>query len=193
MIRNIVRGVLRFVLLFVFRIKIVGAENVDTGAGVIIAPNHKSNWDPVMLGIAIKRKVLFLAKSELFKNKLIGSFLKSLGAFPIERGRGDIGAVKTALKVLDKGEALLIFPEGKRVKNEDDDVSAKTGVVMIASHAKVPIVPVYISGNYRWMSKITVTFGTPIDILEGVEGKLSKDAMQEKADMVLKTIRSLKV
>lgn len=192
MIRSIVRGFLRFFLIFVFRIKIVGAENVNTGSGVIVAPNHKSNWDPVMLGIATKRKLRFLAKSELFKNKLGGAFFKGLGAFPIERGKGDIGAVKTALKVLGEGEALLIFPEGTR-KKADDNSPAKTGVVMMASHAKVPVVPVYISGNYRWMSKITVTFGEPIDVLEGVDGRMSKEMMQEKADMVLNTIRSLKV
>ena len=192
MFRNIVRVLLRGVLFFVFRIKVVGAENVNTGSGVIVAPNHKSNWDPVMLGIAAKRKLRFLAKSELFKNKLIGGLLKALGAFPIERGRGDIGAVKTALKVLSGGEALLIFPEGTRT-TDDDSGHAKTGVIMIASHSKVPIVPVYISGKYRWMSKITVTFGEPIDILSDTEGRLTKEQMQQKADMVLKTIRALKV
>lgn len=192
MIRNIVRGFLKFFLFFSFRVKIVGAENVNTEKGVIVAPNHRSNWDAVILGVATKRELRFLAKSELFKNKLGGMFLKWFGAFPIERGKGDIAAVRTALKVLGEGEALLIFPEGTR-KKVDDNGPAKTGVVMMASHAKVPIVPVYISGDYRWMNKITVTFGKPIDVSEGVEGRMSKELMQEKADMVLNTIRSLKV
>ena len=78
MIRNIVRGFLKFFLFFSFRVKIVGAENVNTEKGVIVAPNHRSNWDAVILGAATKRELRFLAKSELFKNKLGGMFLKWL-------------------------------------------------------------------------------------------------------------------
>lgn len=191
MFGKIVKAVIRGFLHLVFRIKVKGKENLIDG-GVIVAVNHRSNWDPVIMGAFSRRMLRFMAKSELFGNKFTNWFFRSIGAFPIERGKGDIGAVKTAIKVLQNEEPLLIFPEGTRT-TDDDSAKAKTGVVMIASHAKVPIVPVYISGKFRWMGKITINFGEPIDVLEGTSGRLTKEQMQEAADRVLLSIRSLKV
>ena len=192
MLRNFIRCCVRVFLFFVFRIKVTGAENLISDEGLIVAVNHRSNWDPVIIGAVSKRKLRFMAKSELFKNKFCGWFLKVIGAFPIERGKGDIGALKNSIKILQDGEALLIFPEGTRVRDESES-KAKTGAVMIASHAKVKILPVYISGSFKWMSKITVSYGKPIDVLEGVEGRMTKEQMQEAADNVLLSIKQLKV
>ncbi len=192
MLRGFIRCCVRGFLFFVFRIKVIGAENLMSDEGLIVAVNHRSNWDPVVIGAVSKRKLRFMAKSELFKNKFGGWFLKVIGAFPIERGKGDIGALKNSIKILQNGEALLIFPEGTRVKDESES-KAKTGVVMIASHARAKILPVYISGSFKWMSKITVNYGKPIDVLAGVEGKMTREQMQEAADNVLLNIKNLKV
>ena len=189
---KIVKAIVRGFLKIAFKVEVLGEENLIKDGKAIIAVNHRSNWDAVIMGGMTDRKLWFLAKSELFKNKLAGRFLKSLGAFPVERGKGDIGAVKTSLKLLSDGQALLIFPEGRRIKN-DDTQKAKTGTVMIASHAKAPIVPVYISGKYRFRGKITVCFGKVIDFFESYEEKLSREQLQEKADFVMQKIRELKV
>lgn len=189
---KILKALVRGFVKFVFKIEVLGKENLIADGKTIVAVNHRSNWDPVIMYGVTDRKLWFIAKSELFKNKLFGNFLKTVGAFPVERGKGDIGAIKTSLKLLSGEQALLIFPEGTRVRTGDTQ-KAKTGAVMIASHAKAPIVPVYISGKFRFRAKITVAFGKPIEMFEGAEEKLSREQLQEKADFVMQKIRELKV
>lgn len=192
MFYKMAKAVLRFILLFIFRIKVVGAENVPAEGGVMLASNHKSNWDPVMLALASPRKMRFMGKAELFKNKFFAKIITSLGAFPVHRGKGDIGAIKSALTILKNEEMMLIFPEGKRVKDEEA-AEAKPGAVMLAARAGVPIVPAYISGKYRWMSKITVTFGEPIYYDELYGTKPVVHELQEYSDVLMKIIRSYKI
>lgn len=183
--------ILRFIMLFVFRIEFKGGENMPGEGGVILASNHKSYWDPVVLALASPRKLRFMAKSELFKNKLFGGLITALGAFPVQRGKGDIGAVKSALTILKGDGVMLIFPEGKRCK--DDTAEAKPGAVMLAARARVPVVPAYISGKYRWFSKITVTFGEPIYYEEYYEKKAVVSELQQSSDMLIKKMRSFKI
>ena len=183
-------ALVKFVMFFVFRIKKTGIENVPKEGGVILAINHKSDLDPVMIGITSPRKLNFMAKAELFKNKLFGGLIKRLGAFPVHRNSGDVGALKTSFKILNAGGAMLIFPEGRRVK-KGDRRHAKTGVVMIAQKKTVPVIPVYIDGDYKWMKKITVTYGEPVSFEEYKEKKLSAEEVQALADGVLDKIYSL--
>lgn len=192
MSNNILKVLLRGFLNLTFRIKVLGEENLPKEGGVVVAVNHRSNWDPIIMGAVTKRSLRSIAKAELFKTKIGSWFFKALGAFPVERGKGDIGAVKTSLKLLANGEALLIFPEGTRVKDERD-VKAKTGAVMMASHTDVPIIPVYISGKFSWMSKITVNFGPLIHIEKENGEKLSRERLQELSDSLMENIRQLKV
>lgn len=190
MFYNIAIVIVRFAMLFVFRIKFVGRKNVPSEGGVIVAFNHRSNWDPVMAGISCRRHLCFMAKEELFKRPIFGGIIKGLGAFPVSRGKGDIGAVKVALRILSGKNALLMFPEGRRIK-DNKKVKAKPGVVVLAQMARVPVVPVYISGEYKWMHKITVTYGKPISFEEYYGIKLTQEQIQDKADKVLDEIRSL--
>lgn len=192
MFYKIAKAVLRFILFFVFRIKIEGRENIPIEGGVLLAVNHKSNWDPVIASLGCKRKLRFMAKYELFKNKLFGALITLLGAFPIHRGKGDIGAIKGALTILKNNEAMLIFPEGGRVHDESL-AEAKPGAVMLAIRAKVPIVPAYISGKYHWMSKITIRFGEPIYYDAYYDEKTVVEELQTLSDKLLKTMRALKV
>ena len=94
---KIVRVLVRLFLLFAFRIKVTGKENMPVDGGAVVVINHRSNWDVVIAGIASPRQLGFMAKSELFKNKLLGGLITALGAFPVQRGKGDIGAIKAAL------------------------------------------------------------------------------------------------
>lgn len=182
--------VVRFVMFFTFRIKAVGIHNIPSEGGVILAVNHRSDLDPVMAGITCPRKLTFMAKSELFKNPIIGKLLKALGAFPIHRGKGDIGAIKGAFSIIESGRVMLIFPEGMRVKKGTSS-KAQPGVAMIAQRTEAPVIPVYISGNYKWMHKITVTYGEPIVLSEYYGKKLSGAEFQGIADEILKKMNQL--
>ena len=190
MFYKVCRVIVRFVMLFVFRLKFVGQEKLPAEGGVIVAFNHKSNFDPVMAGLSCKRKLRFMAKEELFKNPLFGALIKALGAFPVRRGKGDIGAIKASLKILGEGKAMLMFPEGHRIK-DGRKVKAKPGVALIAQRAQVPVVPVCISGKYKWMHKITVTYGKPISLEEYYGQKPEQEKIQQLADNVLDEIRAL--
>ena len=190
MFRKICVSLVNGFLHCIFRVKFVGRENVPCDVGAILAVNHRSNWDVLFAGSACPRPLSFMAKSELFKNPVFGWLIKNLGAFPIKRGKGDIGAIKAALGILKDKNIMLIFPEGKR--SDGTLEHAKPGVALIASMAKVPIIPTYISGEYKFMHKITVTFGKSYYLNESSDKRLSQEELQTAADDVLKKIRTLK-
>lgn len=189
MIRKICIILVRAFIKCIFRIKIVGIQNIPHDTGAILALNHRSNWDVVIAGITCPRMLRFMAKSELFKNKLFGGLISALGAFPVKRGKGDVGAIKSAVGILKSNNIMLMFPEGRRSNN--DSASAKGGVILISQMANAPIIPTYISGKYRFMHRITITYGEPIYISR--EKKLTGEEIQSLADDVMKKIRSYKV
>lgn len=191
MLYGFAKIILRFIMIFIFRIKIEGRENMPEEGGVILASNHRSNWDPVLLALASPRKLRFMAKSELFKNKLFAKLITALGAFPVQRGKGDIGAIKSAIKILRGDGVMLIFPEGKRNKHENV-TDVKPGAVMLAVMAKAPVLPVYISGKYRWFSKMTITFGKPVYYEEYYEKKPVVSELSDMSVELMKTICSYK-
>lgn len=187
---RIVQFLVKFFFLFVFRIRVHGKENMLNEDGAVVAINHKSNWDVPIVGVYTPRQLGFMAKAELFKNKALGWLFKSLGAFPVQRGKGDISAIKSALLRLRNGEIVAMFPEGKRVKN-DEVVNAKPGAVMLATRAKVPIIPIKISGKYKWMAKIDIYIGKPIDFSQYYNEKLTVDDLQKLTDELMDTLRKL--
>lgn len=189
MIYSAIKYLFRFFFLFAFRIKIIGREKVPYDTGVIFAGNHKSNWDGLVILATCPRRLAFMGKAELFKYKPFAFILKKFGVFPINRGKGDISAIKTSLRILKDEQAFLMFPEGKRVKKYEKD-QVKPGVVMISTRAKVPVVPVTISGTYRWMNKITLTYGDPIYFDEYYDEKLTVDQMQKISVSLMDNIYS---
>ncbi len=179
------------ILHIIFRLKGKGTENIPSEGGAIFAVNHRSNWDVIVVGATCPRRLRYMAKAEMFKTWIGKKFFTSLGAFPINRGKSDIGAVKSALKILKNGEIILMFPEGHRIKDGNTRVKAKTGVSMFAIKAKKPVIPVKISGKYRLFSKITVTYGAPIVLDEYYDAKLEGDTLQKTADYILDSVRGL--
>ena len=141
------------------RVQYVG--QIPPSGGLIICPNHISNFDPVAVGALTTRKVRLLAKKELFAFKPFGALIRALGATPVNRGISDTAAVKTCINVLRGGEALLIFPQGTRVEVLTPQ-SIRTGAAKIAKRTGVPIVPVGIRGNYKIWSRTTIRVGNPI-------------------------------
>ena len=190
MVYKIARGAIKLYLLLRFKIKIHGLENLPKD-GAVLAANHYSNWDPLVLAVSCPAPISFMAKAELFSSKIGNWFFSSAGMIPVKRGQADINAIKESIKVLKDKKLLGIFIEGTRVKDGEDS-SAKSGVAMLATKAKKPVVPVYIEGSFKNFSTINVTYGKPIDLLEYKQGKLNSDDYKELSNMVLDTIRGLK-
>ena len=153
-----------------FRLESKGSENIPDTGPVLLVSNHSSVLDPPLVGSAAGRQLSFLAKAELFHVPLLGALIHRLNARPIRREGADPAALRTAMRVLEEGGALLIFPEGTR--GEEGIIrSAKAGAGMLAVLSGAPVVPVYVQGTGRaWPrgrrlprpAKVSVTFGKPI-------------------------------
>ncbi len=146
-----------------YNIKVEGRENIpDTEC--VLASNHRTFADPPLLAVTSGCcKFSFVAKEELFKVPVFGQLIRALGAFPVVRGKGDMGVVDTAVSKLKEGRRLVIFPEGTRSKTGKVG-KGKTGAALIAAKAGVPIVPAGIvyEGELRFRTKVTVKYGKPI-------------------------------
>src|SRR5207244_12755171 len=143
---------------------VVGLDRIPRGGGLIAASTHISFWDPPLVGSAVPRDVHILAKQELFTTPLLGPLIRSLNAIPIRRGAADLSGLARAVEVLRRGGALLMFPEGSRMRDGELH-PARPGVGMMAAHADVPIAPCYISGSNqprRWWyrgARVRISFG----------------------------------
>lgn len=146
MIYWLVKLILKMLLTPIFRFSFENTDSVPESGPVIIASNHKSWIDPVAIGIALKRKINFMAKAELFKYPVFGWLIHKLGAFPVKRGAGDISAVKSSLRILRENRVLGIFVEGTRVKTEGIG-ELKPGVYAIAKLSKSPVILCAIKGS----------------------------------------------
>lgn len=159
------------VFMAAFRVRVIGRENVPTSGGAILAGNHVSYMDPVLLWeFSPRGRPHFMAKSELFKG-LIGWMLTEFYSFPVVRGSADRTAIATATKLLEDGELVGIFPEGTR-SSDGEAGEAHGGVSFIAMRAGVPVIPVAFVGTDKVLprgqkfirpARVTIKFGTPID------------------------------
>lgn len=131
-----------------FDLKVFGLENVPKHGGAIIASNHQSYLDPVLLGVRLGRPISYLAKSQLFKNPLFSWLIRSLHAFPVKQGAGDIGAMKESIRRVQEGHLLTVFPEGTRTETGDLQ-PIQPGVALIVRRAGVPIIPAVIDGAFE--------------------------------------------
>jgi 1-acyl-sn-glycerol-3-phosphate acyltransferase len=128
--------------------KVSGVEKVPPQGGLIVAANHISFWDPPLIACACPRELHFLAKEELFATWGLGGLIRGVNAIPIRRGVADLAGLKRAVEVLQRGGALLMFPEGSRMRDGQLH-PARPGVGLLAHQADVSIVPCYISGSNR--------------------------------------------
>ncbi len=168
-----------------FRLKIEGKENIpDESERFIICANHKGYFDPPLVGLAMPFKIGFMAKEELFRNKLFGAFIRKLGAFPIRRGKSDFGALRSSIKMTESGRHIVIFPEGGR-SHTNRLRKGKMGAVMVAIKAGADILPIGLEGSYKPFTRIIIHIGEPIRLNEYFGRKVSSAEMQELTDNVL--------
>ena len=146
---------------------ITGSENIPASGPVIIASNHSSNWDPILISLGCRRGVYFMAKEELFRNPLSAAFLTSVNVIPVRRGVLDRRALRRASELLKNDKVLLMFPGGTRDKSGEIH-DAKSGVGFIACMNETPVVPACIVGanslarSFVSRAKLRVIFGSPL-------------------------------
>ncbi len=152
------------ILRLFFHTKVVGRENEPNDGGFLICSNHISASDPIVLAISMKKhQPRFMAKAELFKIPVLSFMIRHLGAYPVSRGNGDVGAVKTAIRTLEEGKCVGIFPQGTRRAGEiPRETKVKNGAAMIACRAYAGILPAYIATKDhkpKLFKKRTIIFG----------------------------------
>ena len=159
--------ILKPVLRLVFRMHISGVENVPATGPVVIAPNHKSFYDSFFIAVALKRRVHFMGKAELFVG-LRGRLFLALGGFPVKRGESDSEAIATAQAILARGDILSLFPEGTRVRDPEALGTPKRGAARLAIEAGAPMVPAAITGTEKRKlplpRRVQVSFGEAIPV-----------------------------
>jgi 1-acyl-sn-glycerol-3-phosphate acyltransferase len=181
--------------LLLYRAWAIGAEHVPTSGPVILAPNHFSQWDHFFAGVYLRRKVRFMAKSQLFSNPVIKYIFWHGGAFPVRRGHQDEEAFKTAYAILERGGCLLMYPEGGRSRSGGLG-EPRPGVGRLALESGVPVVPVAIHGSLGvrgWrrlrFPKVTVQYGEPMTF--DVLAEPSREQQLAVAGAVFERVRDM--
>lgn len=164
MIYKICQLIVRTYFNILYKVRVVGQKEIPKNANFIYAINHRSNNDPPIVSSYIPGRVAFMAKEELFKNKLLKALIMIFGAFPVARGKGDTAVIDTAIDRLNKGRNLMIFPEGTRSRTGKVG-KGHTGAALIAARSGYKIIPVGIIFDEKlsFRCEITIRFGQPID------------------------------
>ncbi len=185
-------AVLSWLIRAMFRTKVVGRENVPKEGACLICANHISNWDPVLVAVAVKRPIFFMAKKELFQIPVFNKLLTTLGAFPVDREAADISAIKTAFTHIKHGEPVGIFPQGKRYVGDSPDAHPiKNGTGMMVHRTAVPVIPVSVyTKDYavKLFRKVYITIGAPILSEEYAPGEKSQEEYQRISDFIFDRI-----
>ena len=178
-----------------YRYKNIGSDNIPKQGGFILACNHLSFSDPVLLGLCIKRRLYFMAKIELFKNKFAGAVIRALGAFPVDRGAGDGKAIKTGEDIIREGNAMTIFVEGGRSKT-GELMRPRSGCALLVQQMQVPVVPACITivGNPKHtFAKRVIHFGKPMSPEElGLTTAGDRRELKKGTTMIMDEIKKMR-
>lgn len=170
-----------------YRIKVIGKENIPKTGPVIICSNHISNLDPPVIGITSPREIHFMAKEELFERPMLNKLLTAINAFPVKRGIGDRNALRKGLHVLQDGKTLGLFPEGTRSKTGELG-KPLAGVGFFALRSDAVVIPCAIKGSYKPFQRLTVIYGEPMNMEQLRQNKTSAKVTAEE---IMKSIQAL--
>lgn len=192
---TLVRILVTLPTLLIYRMRAIGRENVPKSGALVLAPNHFSQMDHFFVGIYLRRKIRFMAKSQLFGTPVLTYIYKHGGAFPVRRGHHDEEAFKTAFTILEQGEMVLVYAEGGRSRSGKLG-EVKPGLGRIALESGVPVVPVAIYGSEgvrRWkrfrFPKVTVQFGEPLSF--PIETGPSRERQLETSAAIFSHVREM--
>ncbi len=169
MLLNLVKFIARVFFKTFYDFKVEGLENIPKTGALIIAGNHLSNADPPAIGAfaGLVRDSRFMAKKELFAIPVLGWFFRRCGYISVDRKRaiGDFGALEEAIAALERGESVIMFPEGTRSKTGKPQ-KPKSGVGLLVYKTGAPVLPVKVQGTFGWpwVRHIRVKFGTPFTL-----------------------------
>lgn len=190
-----VRLILSLPTLLIYRVRAIGVENVPKKGALILAPNHFSQMDHFFIGLYLRRKVRFMAKSQMFGPPVLTYVYKHGGVFPVRRGHHDEAAMETAATILEQGGMLLVYAEGGRSRSGKLK-EVKPGIGRIALESGAPVVPVAIQGSEgvrRWkrlsFPKVTVQFGEPLRF--PAEGLPSRERQLDVAKQIFAPVRAM--
>lgn len=197
MLLNLVKLTARIYFKTCYNFKVEGLENIPKTGALIIAGNHLSNADPPAIGgfAGLVRDSRFVAKKELFAIPVLGWFFRRSGYIPVDRARtiGDFGALKEVVHSLEKGESVVMFPEGTRSKTGKPQ-KPKSGIGFLVYKTGAPVLPVKIEGTFGWpwVRKIRVKFGTVMH-LQKDETLEPKVQYKEFAKQIMDSINSIHI
>jgi 1-acyl-sn-glycerol-3-phosphate acyltransferase len=187
-----VRAVARFIFLLKLHVHVIGLDNVPKEGAFIIASNHLSWMDVMLVPAYLKRKVVYMAKEELFYGK-VGWIVRLMGAFPVKRGEADRQSLRAAETQLKAGKVFMIFPEGTRSKIHQLG-QGHVGLGMIALRAGVPVVPVAVWGSEYTFKKlrppVTISYGKPV-LLTPKGKKITREDIEESTNEVMRHIAAM--
>ena len=158
-----VRRIAIIICTLVFPMKVTGLEHIPAEGSVLLCCNHVSGFDPIFLACALKRRVTYLAKKELFSNKIMNWGLRAIGMVPVDRGASDIQAMRVCLDVLKQGGVLGIFPQGHRYK-QDENHTMQNGAAMMALRARPTVIAAHISAPLKPFRKTIIRISPPLDL-----------------------------
>lgn len=189
MIYEICKTLCFLIVSFFCKIEVRGREVFPQKGPFILASNHISNLDPEVVGMLCPRQLNYLAKEELFQNKLFAAVLRKIKVISIKRGYGDLHVLRLSLKILEK-EPLLIFPQGTRAANYD---SFKAGVGFLYKKSKAPVLAAKVYGTDKILPKGAKfpKFGKIKVIYAKVEGLDDNDSRETITAKVVETIKNL--
>ena len=174
-----------------FDLQVYGLENIPRRGGALIASNHQSNLDPILLNTRLRRPLSYLAKSELFENPFSNWLLRSVGVIPVYQGTGNFGAVRQSIQVLRDGHLLSIYPEGSRT-HDGKIAPMEKGIALIDRRARVPVIPVVIIGAYEaWPWNRSIPRPWPVRIQIGPAMDLTNKTPDELLETVDRTLRRM--
>ncbi|WP_100010780.1 lysophospholipid acyltransferase family protein [Lentibacillus sediminis] len=185
---RIVRALVAAILFPLYRIKVIGKENIPASGPVIICSNHISNFDPPVVGITSPRDIYFMAKGELFEKPILGKLLLGIHAFPVKRGLSDRNALRKGLGILKDQETLGLFPEGTRSKTGELG-KPLAGAGFFALRSDAVIVPCAIIGPYKIGRQLKVVYGKPLDM---ATFHASKASARETVEAIMNEISILR-
>ncbi len=178
----------------IYRYKVINKNNIpNDGKGYIIASNHMSFADPVLLGLGQKRRLNFMAKDELFSNKFFAFIIRHLGAFPVKRGAGDGKAIKNGEDIINEGNLMTIFIEGGRSKT-GELMRPRSGFAVIAQQTGASVVPTCITkiGKRKLFAKRIIHFSDPISVEELGLDSIDRRALKNAGKIVMGKIQEMR-
>jgi 1-acyl-sn-glycerol-3-phosphate acyltransferase len=194
---RVVAAVSRPILYGPFRLRAQGTENVPASGGLVLACNHLSNFDPWPLGMPLypERWLRFMAKVELYWWPAT-YVLDAAGAFPVNRGRADVKAIQTAIRLTQEGNVVVMFPEGTRRRKglvKKHQARARSGAARIALEAGVPLVPAALGGTDRLLAlgPLRIAYGAPIEMEDLLETGDLRHASQVATERLMARIAEL--